>query len=437
MQTHWSAPNARGPLTARVRVPGSKSLTNRWLLLAACADSPSVLRGALDARDCRLMRAALESLGAGFSEDGEALHVSPIPTDLAGADAAARDIDCGLAGTVMRFLPPLVAASGLRRRLRGDAGAYVRPMAPLLGALADLGVSISYEREPGFLPCVISSAQGLPGGKLTLDSSASSQFVSALLLAAPRARGPLTVRHAGGRLPSLPHIEMTVRALQDCGAKIETLPASADGGAAWRIVPGPLTVGEVEIEPDLSNAGVFLAAAMIAGGSVTVPGWPEETTQAGDAYRDLLPNMGARLSLGTDGLTCSGGGSRISGINADLSHAGELTCTIAALAALADSPSRLYGIGHLRGHETDRLAALVSEINRLGGDARELPDGIEIRPRPLHGGLWRSYSDHRMATAGALIGLAVPGVEVENVETTDKTLPGFTEMWREMLNGAA
>src|SRR5438105_11819436 len=182
------------------------------------------------------------------------------------------------------------------------------------------------------------------------------------------------------------------------------------------------------IEPDLSNAAPFLAAALVTGGAVTIADWPAHTTQAGDALRDLLARMGAEVTLDDTGLTVAGTGT-IRGIDADLRDVSELTTTLAALAALADASSTFTGIAHMRGHETDRLAALRAELTALGGDVAELDDGLRIRPVPLHGGLWHAYADHRMATAGAVLGLAVDGVEIDDIASTAKTLPNFVDLW--------
>jgi 3-phosphoshikimate 1-carboxyvinyltransferase len=271
---------------------------------------------------------------------------------------------------------------------------------------------------------------GLPGGEVDIDASASSQFVSALLLSGARFEQGLLVRHVGPPIPSEPHLTMTVEALRDVGVEVD------DGTPeSWRVYPGPVGALDVQVEPDLSNAAPFLAAAAVTGGRVTVPGWPQYTTQAGDALRDLLDMMGAEVSLDRDGLTVTGTG-ELFGLDADLHAAGELTPVVAALAALADSPSHLRGVAHLRGHETDRLAALATELNRLGGDVTETADGLVIRPRPLHGAVFETYADHRLATAAAVLGLRVPGVGVVDVATTAKTLPGFTELWTRMLEGS-
>ncbi|GAA0920490.1 3-phosphoshikimate 1-carboxyvinyltransferase [Nonomuraea longicatena] len=424
---HWPAPVATAPITATVRLPGSKSVTNRALPLAALADGPGVVRRALRSRDADLMVAALRALGAVFepiAETSESVdwHVTPGPV----ADGAR--IDVGLAGTVMRFVPPLAAMSDGPVFFDGDEHARKRPMGPILDALRALGARIDNDALPFTIHGPVS------GGEVTIDASGSSQFVSGLMLAAARFEKGVTIRHDGPPIPSQPHIRMTVQMLREVGVAVDDSEPDV-----WRVAPGPIAAREFTVEPDLSNAAPFLAAAMVAGGSVTVPGWPLSTTQPGDELRRLLTLMGAGVALtnttaASADLVVTGGGP-IRGLDANLRDVGELTPTIAALAALATSPSRIRGIAHLRGHETDRLAALVNEINRLGGDAEETYDGLIIRPRPLHGGVFHSYADHRMATAGAVIGLAVSGVQVENISTTGKTLPEFTRMWGEMLGG--
>jgi 3-phosphoshikimate 1-carboxyvinyltransferase len=273
------------------------------------------------------------------------------------------------------------------------------------------------------------------GGDLTIDASASSQFVSGLLLAAPRFRSGLTLRHVGERLPSMPHIEMTMATLARRGVEVE----SPEPGV-WIVPPFAIAGATVDIEPDLSNAAPFLAAALIAGGTVTIEGWPDATTQVGDQLATLLPRYGAAVTRAGGALTLDGGagirgGAVLPGVELDLSEGGELAPTFAALAALAGSAGRITGIGHLRGHETDRLAALAAELNALGGRVTELDDGLAFEPAELHGGPWKTYEDHRMATTGALIGLAIEGVELDDVGTTAKTLPEFPELWGDMLRG--
>lgn len=421
----WTAPLADGPLDALVDVPGSKSLTNRYLVLAALAASPGRLRGALRSRDTRLMAAALTSLGAGIDEDGSDWVVTPGPVQ------GSTQIHCGLAGTVMRFLPAVAALADGPVRFDGDESALARPMGPVLTALRTLGVRVEEHGEPGHLPFTVHGHGSLVGGQVDVDASASSQFVSGLLLAAARFERGLTLRHTGRTLPSLPHIEMTVAVLREAGVQVDD-----SRPAIWRVEPGPIAGRDVRVEPDLSNAAPFLCAALVAGGTVRVPGWPAHTTQPGGLLPGILERMGATTRLDGDVLSVTGTGA-VRGVDLDLHAAGEVAPTIAGLAALADSPTRLRGIAHLRGHETDRLAALAAEITRLGGQAEQTSDGLVITPRPLTGGPWHTYEDHRMATAGALIGLRVPGVEVENVATTAKTLPDFVGLWGGMLAGSA
>ncbi|MBO1900829.1 3-phosphoshikimate 1-carboxyvinyltransferase [Leucobacter weissii] len=431
----WSAPTAQAPLDATVRLPGSKSLTGRELILSALADGPGLLRAPLHSRDSQLMIDALRALGTGIEEIGEAgdfgadLRIAPADP-LFGSTTVA----CGLAGTVMRFVPPVAALALGPTAFDGDPYARKRPMRPVLDALRALGADIADEGR-GALPFTVHGTGSLRGGRVELDASLSSQFVSALLLSAPRFDEGVHVVHTGERVPSLPHIEMTLEVLRARG-----VDATATGDGEWRVAPGPIEARELAIEPDLSNAAPFLAAALAAGGSVAVPGWPETTTQVGDRLRELLPAFGAAVSS-QDGLVRVTAGGQLRGARLHLPDAGELAPTLVGLAALAahgsedfpGEPSEITGIGHIRHHETDRIAALVNEIRGLGGDAVELEDGIALRPAKLHGGAWRAYEDHRIATTGALIGLRVPGVSVDDIGTTAKTLPDFPRMWARML----
>ena len=418
----WTAPVADGPVDATVVVPGSKSLTNRYLVLAALADGPVTLRGALRSRDTSLMADALRALGATVDDAGADWSVTPATFE------AGASIDCGLAGTVMRFVPPVAALARGAVHFDGDEGARVRPMEPVLRALRALGVHVDDEGEPGFLPFTVVGHGSVRGGQVDVDASASSQFVSALLLAGARYEQGLTVRHVGMTLPSLPHIEMTVAVLRELGVVVDDSRPDM-----WRVSPGPVAARDVLVEPDLSNASPFLAAALVAGGEVRVPGWPSSSTQPGAQVPEIFEALGGTSTLSDDGVLAVRGTGELHGADLDLHAVGELTPTIAALATLADSPSRLRGIAHLRGHETDRLAALATEITRLGGRCEQTSDGLVITPRPLHAGRWLTYHDHRMATAGAILGLRVPGLVVENVGTTAKTLPDFTDQWLGML----
>jgi len=422
----WPAPHAVAPVDVRVSLPGSKSLTNRELVLAALAEGPGVVRRALRSRDTDLMAAALTTLGSTVDASGEDWTVLP---GISAADDRTVAVDCGLAGTVMRFVPPVAALRGGDAAFDGDPHARTRPMAEVLGALRTLGVTVTSSGTSGAdrLPFVVSGSGGVRGGTVVIDASTSSQFVSALLLAAPRFDEGIDVRHDGKPLPSLPHIEMTVACLRARAVDVDDSEANR-----WRVLPGPIAAREVAIEPDLSNAAPFLMLALTSAGRVTVADWPTATTQAGDALRDILARMGAEVTLGDDGLTVRGTGG-IHGIDVDLHDVGELAPAVAALAALADSPSHLRGIAHIRGHETDRLAALAAELTGLGGDVTEHADGLSLRPAPLHGGTFHTYADHRMAQAAVVIGSAVPGVLVEDVDTTAKTFPGFAGVWAELF----
>ncbi|MCU1525085.1 MAG: aroA [Microbacteriaceae bacterium] len=421
----WPAPVASAPLAAVMTLPGSKSLTNRELVLSALAEGPSTLRRPLHSRDTALMIQALRSLGTvieevhGDGDYGPDLLVTP------GELSGGNQIDCGLAGTVMRFLPPVAALALGPVAFDGDESARKRPMRTTVDSLRALGVEVNDDGR-GKLPFSLYGMGSVRGGELEIDASGSSQFVSGLLLAAARFDEGLILRHTGLHLPSLAHIEMTIATLARRGVVVQ----NPEPGV-WVVPAGPIAGIEVDIEPDLSNAGPFLAAAVVAGGSVTITGWPAETTQVGAELAGILHDMGAEVEYvetggGHGDLTVTGTGA-VHGIRLD--NASELAPTIAALAALADGESVLTGIAHLRGHETDRLAALATEINALGGDVTETDDGLVIRPRPMHGGLWHSYEDHRMATAGAIIGLAVPGVEIDDIATTAKTLPQFPQLW--------
>ncbi|MGV9797234.1 3-phosphoshikimate 1-carboxyvinyltransferase [Mycobacterium sp. NPDC003449] len=422
---NWPAPSTTVPVDATVTVPGSKSLTNRALILAALAtpQGSSTVRGALRSRDTHLMIDAIRTLGVTVDGDGSELTVS-------GAIGPAPDarVDCGLAGTVLRFVPPLAALSTSSVTFDGDAQARSRPMAPLLTGLRGLGVDIDGDG----LPFVVRATGAITGGTVEIDASGSSQFVSGLLLSGATMRDGLTIVHTGASVPSAPHVAMTVAMLRDAGVAVDDSTPNR-----WHVSPGPVAAREWVIEPDLSNTTPFLAAALATGGTVRISGWPAASIQPADTILALLAKVDATVRHTGSQLEV-GGADGYDGFEADLHDVGELTPTMAALATLAreGSTSRLRGIAHLRGHETDRLAALTAEINGLGGDCAETEDGLLITARPLHGGTWRSYADHRMATAGAIIGLRVPGVEVENIETTAKTLPDFPLMWVEMLAAA-
>lgn len=419
---NWSAPSAKRPIHSTVSIPGSKSATNRAFVLAALGDSISKIHKPLLARDTELMLQALEKLGCTITRTNELIEITPmkrVHQDLA--------IDVGLAGTVMRFVPPLAALTAGVVHFDGDQRARNRPMKTLIDSLKALKISVDDESS-GSLPFSIISDGNVQGGEITLDASESSQFISALLLAGAKFSNGLTIKHVGNKLPSLPHIEMTIDMLNQVGVKVSSIEKNS-----WRVNPTVIKSKDWLIEPDLSNAGPFIAAAMVTKGEVTIKDWPQNTTQAGNAWIEILTKMGAQVSLTEKGLTVSQSGD-IKGIEFDLSDVGELTPVLVSIAVLANSNSSLTGIAHLRGHETDRLAALVENIKSIGGDAEENTDGLIIRPRKLHGGLWKSFDDHRMATAGAVIGLVVEGILVDDIKTTSKTLPDFENMWTSLVS---
>lgn len=423
----WSAPADPGPLDASVTLPGSKSLTNRYLVLAALASGTSRLRAPLRSRDTELMAQALRTLGAGVDDATAARGASApdwivTPATLRGGGRVA----CGLAGTVMRFVPPVAALCDGPVRFDGDEQARVRPMAEIIEALRSLGVTVEDEGRGG-LPFVVQGEGGVRGGTVVMDASASSQYVSALLLAGSRFEEGVTVVHDGKPLPSLPHVEMTVETLRDAGAVVDDSEPNR-----WRVEPGELLPLDVTVEPDLSNAAPFLGAALVCGGSVHVPHWPHHTTQAGDRVREILELMGADVRLDGSGLTVTGGGT-ITGIDIDLHDQAELTPVVAALGTLGEGPTVIRGVAHIRGHETDRITALRTELEAFGAEVEDLGDGLHIRPAPLRAHTMRTYADHRMVMAGALLALRAPGTVVTDPGTVGKTLPGFTGMWEQML----
>ena len=427
----WAAPLADAPVQATVAVPSSKSLTNRKLVLAALSDAPSTLSSPLHSEDSARMIEALRTLGVGIElvpgdgAFGPDLHVTP-PAALHGGVT----IDCGQAGTVMRFIAPLAGLATGDVTITAHASALHRPMGEMIKALREIGADID-DGGHWALPFTVRGRGHVRGGEVTIDASGSSQFVSGLLLAAPRFDVGLHLIHSGSRLPSVPHIDMTVETLARRGVQVERPSANE-----WVVPAGVPRGRDAVIEPDLSNAAPFLAAALLTGGSVTIPGWPPASTQPGALLPEILSLLGARTGRRGGALTVTGT-RRIAGVDLDLSAASELSPTLFALAAFADAPTTLHGIGHIRGHETNRIDALIGNLRALGGEAEELPDGIRITPRPLHGGLWRAHHDHRIATAGALIGLRVPGVEVDDISTTAKTMPEFPQLWAQLLQGEA
>ena len=424
----WASPAASGPVSARVRLPASKSITNRALVLAALSDGPSEIANPLRARDTALATGALRALGSEITEYRTGWQVTP---GYPAPDSAVR-VDLGNAGTVMRFVPGVAALTSATVLFDGDERIRLRPVGPILAALRQLGADID-DGGRGAAPFTVHGRGAVRGGRVVVDASGSSQLVSGLLLAAPRFDEGIEVRHEGPPVPSAPHIAMTVRMLRAAGASVEVLAGTSGRPESWRVRPGRLGLGSVTVEPDLSNAGPFLAAALVTGGTLTIADWPQDSLQAAGPILEVLGQMGARSSVGPDGLVVSGSG-RVRGITADLRDVNELAPVLTAAATMADSPSVFTGLAHTRTHETDRLAAMAKEVNALGGDITELPDGLAIRPKPLHAGEpFGTYDDHRMVMAAAVLGLAVPGLRVAGAGTVAKTFPDFTDVWAAML----
>jgi 3-phosphoshikimate 1-carboxyvinyltransferase len=458
----WPAPAAMTAVQASIRLPGSKSITNRALILAALADGPTTIAGPLRARDTGLMAGAVTALGASIDDSGgEAPADSGHPTWTVtpGRASGAVAIDVGNAGTVLRFVPPAAALVSADVEFSGDPRAAQRPVGQLLAGLRQAGVEVD-DGGRGAVPFVVRGLGRVRGGAVTVDASSSSQLVSGLMLAAPRYEHGIEITHSGTRVPSAPHIAMTAAMLRAAGAEVESGSSgraaasragtsrdgtsrdgtSRDGQPApdfWRVLPGRLAPGTIMVEPDLSNAAPFLASALVTGGTITIPGWPAVSLQAASQILDVLQQMGATCQATADGMRIKGTG-RIRGITADLRDINELAPVLTALAALADAPSEFTGIGHMRLHESDRLAVLAAEIGALGGQVTELPDGLRVAPRPLRAGTepFDSHDDHRMVMAAAVLGLAVPGLRVRNAATVAKTFPGFLTLWQQMLEQA-
>ncbi|MCD0445253.1 3-phosphoshikimate 1-carboxyvinyltransferase [Glycomyces sp. A-F 0318] len=420
----WTAPYAEAAIDAVVRVPGSKSMTARALVLAALASGPSVIRRPLIARDTLLMVEGLRALGVGVDTgDDDRWTVEP------GALKGGTAVDCGLAGTVMRFLPPVAALADGPVAFDGDPHARERPNDGVIKALRDLGVEV----EDGgrlALPFTVEAAGAVKGGELAVDASKTSQLVSALLMAAPRFEQGLDLRHVGDRpVPSRPYLDMVVQMLRQAGAEVDDTEPDR-----WRVAPGELQGREWVIEPDLQNAAPFLLAAVATGGRVTVEGWPVETAQAGDRIRDVITRLGSRVEWSRGGLTVAGSPSLIP-TELDLADASELTPALAALFGVDGGPFTIRGVAHIRGHETDRVSALVTELRKLGADVDEFEDGLRVNRGGRAPGTWATYADHRMAHAGAVAGLVVPGLVLDDVACVSKTWPDFAEAWERAVHG--
>jgi len=411
----WQTPFADAPVDGRVHVPGSKSEANRALLLAALSDGPSTIGGLPTSRDTSLMTDALRALGTVI----EGSNVRPPECFQGGAD-----IDCGLAGTVMRFVPPLAMLADGPTRFHGDARASERPLTPLLSALRALGAEITAD----CVPLALTPPKIWNDGAVTIDASQSSQFVSGLLLAGAQFPNGLDLRHEGATLPSRPHIDMTIAMLAAHGAQVDEPEPNH-----WTVAPGALRAVDTVVEPDLTNAAAFLLAGVLTGGRSTVAHWPSTTTQPGALILQIIESFGGWWQRDDDAMT-AGANQPLTGCNVDLSAASELTPVVAALAAAANGPSRLTGIGHIRGHETDRLAAIHNALAAVGVPSGVDEDGLTIEGgQARHGGVIDSADDHRMVHLGALLGLVTPDVQVARAQAVAKTMPNFLTVWESLV----
>lgn len=410
-----------GPLDATVAVPGSKSITNRALVCAALADGESVLHQALDADDVAAMRDGLAALGIQVEEAGPPDEIGNVTLAVRGcagrptADVAV--VDARHSGTTSRFLMPVAALTTGVVRVDGSLGLRARPMGPAIDALRQLGVTVTDAGSPGHLPVDISDGP-VAGGEREVPGSASSQFLSGLLMAGPAMRTGLVVRVAGP-LVSRPYVDMTVAVMERFGVTVERPDRDT-----FAIEPQTYRATELAIEPDASAASYAFAAAAIVGGRVTVEGLGTSTLQGDLRFVDVLESMGASVERHPDRTTVAVEGT-LRGIHVDMRHISDTAQTLAVVAAFAEGPTRVTGIGFIRGKETDRIAAVVTELRRLGIDAEEELDGFLVRPGPLRPAVVETYDDHRMAMAFALAGLRAPGIRIADPGCVAKTFPGF------------
>ncbi|WP_030274628.1 3-phosphoshikimate 1-carboxyvinyltransferase [Streptomyces sp. NRRL B-24484] len=399
---------ARG---ATARIPGSKSITNRALLLAAAALGPSRLGAPLVSADTVAFRRALEALGVRVDEqDGDwVVHGTG-----RGPHGRAR-IWCEDAGTAARFLPVLAAAGSGRFEVDGTEQLRARPLGPLVDALVRLGAEVT-AGPGGRLPLTVRTT-GLQGGEIALDSTSSSQYLTGLLLSAPLMRSPLTVHAAG--LVSRPYIDMTVALMRRFGADV------AEGPDGRLRVTGGYRATDLRIEPDASTASYVFAAAAVTGRSVTVSGLGSDSLQGDLRFVEVLRRAGAEVETGADGTTVTGTGRLRGGFEVDMGDISDTFMTLAAVAPLADAPITVTGIRHARFKESDRIAAVAGNLRRLGVEVTEGPDRLTVHPGPVTGGLVDCHRDHRIAMSFSVLGLRIPGIVLDDPSCVDKTFPEF------------
>jgi 3-phosphoshikimate 1-carboxyvinyltransferase len=416
-----------GPLDATVRPPGSKSLTNRALVCAALAEGRSVLDGALFADDTEAMAAALVALGAVVNGDPAAERIEVIGT---GGQLAPGpvDLDVRLSGTTSRFLLPVVALGTGRYRVDGRPPLRARPMGPVVDGIRTLGATVEDEATPGHLPLTVVAPGGLAGGTVRVAGDGSSQFLTALMLAAPYAAGGARLVLTSP-LVSRPYVEMAAAVMAEFGAEctLRLDGGGPEGHGEVVVSPGHYVATAHRVEPDASAASYFLAAAAICGGRVTVDGLGSASLQGDVRFAHVLGRMGARVDMAERSTTVTMNGPLRGLGDVDLSELPDTAQTLAVVAAFADRPTRVRGVGFIRGHETDRIAAVVTELRRCGIDADEQDDGFVVRPGTPRPAVVETYHDHRMAMSFALLGLRVPGITIAEPGCVAKTFPGY---WR-------
>jgi 3-phosphoshikimate 1-carboxyvinyltransferase len=423
-------------MIGQVCVPGSKSITNRALVLAAlCSRSrPVLLHGCLRSEDTEVMVAALRRLGCEVHPEwsGSAPSVSVFRGDHPAVAVPSADLNVANSGTTMRFLTAFVALGEGRYRLDGIPRMRERPIDDLLQALQQLGVDAVSEQGNGCPPVVV-TARGLPGGRVRIKGDVSSQFLSALLMVAPFARGDICLE-VEGPLVSRPYVDMTVRMMHEWYLRVEE-PEEGRFRIPGNQGPARVRTSDVAIEPDASAASYFFAAAAITGGGVTVPGLTPHSLQGDVRFVEVLARMGCTVESGPDALTVTGG--PLHGIDVGMSDISDTVMTLAAVACFAEGPTTIRNVAHIRHKETDRLTALATELRRLGAGVEEFADGLTIHPRPLHGAEVQTWNDHRMAMSLALVGLRVPGVVIRDPVCVTKTYPGYFNDLEHLCRGSA
>ena len=414
-----------GPIDATVTVPGSKSLTNRALVCAALASGTSTVDGALVADDSLAMRAALETLGATIDHDEATGRVTVEGTGGRLRPGPAT-LDMRLSGTASRFLLPVAALGRGRYTVDGRPPLRARPMGPVLDGVRALGATVEEAGEPGRLPVTVVAPGHLPGGEVAVAGDTSSQFVSGLLLAAPCTAAGVRVAVTGD-LVSRPFVELTLAVMAAFGVEVHERAGAGRRAPVFEVPAGGYRAAAYRVEPDASAASYLLAAAAVVGGRVTIERLGGATRQGDARFADLLGTMGARVDRTASSTTVTGDGRLRSPGTVDMGDMPDMAQTLAVVAVFADGPTRVTGVELIRWHETDRIAAVVTELRRAGIDAREERDGFVVHPGTPRPARIETYDDHRMAMSFALLGLRSPGIEIADPGCVAKTFPGF---WR-------